>query len=406
MIVGARIGIPTIVAGMTGVALRPFFVSIGWLQATDPPRKITFLIGLGLILGASLVDISLILWEAVRRLRSSMQRTPASAPAAQIEPWKRTNLGRLVVWVMLWGAGIVLTGTFVMGVPLGFMLFALALVVVLVLVTGISTGMTDSTPISSAFVVTVLLLATLGLRDPAVGMIAATVLLVSCGVAADMQQDRSTGWRLGTNRTLQFRYQVAGILVGALMAVIYARLFMTAYPVLALDQTVMTADQQPGAWVSAMTYKFVGALRSLTDDKPYQRTAIWIGVGLGCAVQIVRLVLKANPAYCRFVAARRSGYALDFALDAVLLPSPYAYSFGTFFPWQTSAWFASGSAVSSLYNTRNARRGRRAGEAAALPSDMSPTSLVGGGLIAGDALAALSLGLIGLAHTLLSGATS
>ena len=27
-----------------------------------------------------------------------------------------------------------------------------------------------------------------------------------------------------------------------------------------------------------MTYKFVGVLRSLTDDKPYQRTAIWIGV--------------------------------------------------------------------------------------------------------------------------------
>jgi hypothetical protein len=32
---------------------------------------------------------------------------------------------------------------------------------------------------------------------------------------------------------------------------------------------------------------------------------------------------------------------------------------------------------------------------------MSPTSLVGGGLIAGDALAALTLGLIGLTQTLL-----
>jgi len=30
-------------------------------------------------------------------------------------------------------------------------------------------------------------------------------------------------------------------------------------------------------WASTMTYKFVGALRTLTDDKPYQRTAIWIG---------------------------------------------------------------------------------------------------------------------------------
>ena len=40
---------------------------------------------------------------------------------------------------------------------------------------------------------------------------------------------------------------------------------------------------------------------------------------------------------------------------------------------------------------------RRKNKAAALPSDMSTTSLVGGGLIAGDALAALGLGLIALA---------
>ena len=34
-----------------------------------------------------------------------------------------------------------------------------------------------------------------------------------------MQQDRSTGWRLGTNRIIQFRYQVIGIVMGAVLAV-------------------------------------------------------------------------------------------------------------------------------------------------------------------------------------------
>ena len=53
---------------------------------------------------------------------------------------------------------------------------------------------------------------------------------------------------------------------------------MAAYPVLLLDQTVMNERQQPAQWNAAMTYKFVGVLRSLTDDKPYQRTAIWVGV--------------------------------------------------------------------------------------------------------------------------------
>ena len=41
-----------------------------------------------------------------------------------------------------------------------------------------------------------------------------------------MQQDRSTGWRLGTNRTIQFRYQVAGVVMGAITAVAFAKLFM------------------------------------------------------------------------------------------------------------------------------------------------------------------------------------
>jgi len=405
MIVGARIAIPVIVAALTGMALLPYFISIGWLHEGDPFRKITFLLGLGLIVGASVVDVSLILWEAIRRWRAGSKGKDA-APAAEQEGWKKTNSGRLVLWVLAWGAGIAITGTTLMGVPALYLLFALALTVVLVLVTGISTGMTDNTPISSAFVVTVILLAAFGLRDPGVGMIAATVLLVSCGVAADMQQDRSTGWRLGTNRTVQFRYQVGGILVGAIMTVVYARLFMSAYPVLNLDQTAIPADQQPAAWASAMTYKFVGALRSLTDDKPYQRTAIWIGIGMGAAVQIARLALRASRSYQRFVAQSRAGYATGFVLDAIVLPSPYAYAFGFFLNPGSSAWFAAGGTFSSLYGTVSGRRARRKGEPSALPSDMSPTSLVGGGLIAGDALAALTLGLIGLAQTLLGGPSS
>jgi len=366
MIVGARIAIPVIVGGLTGKALTPYFISIGWLHAGDPFRKITFLIGLGLILGASLIDVSLILWEAVRRLRTGSKASD-SAPVPELEPWKKTNPARLVLWVLAWGAGIAITGTTVMGVPAGYLLFALAL----------------------------------ALRDAGIGMIAATVLLVSCGIASDMQQDRSTGWRLGTNRTIQFRYQVGGVLVGAIMAVVYARLFMGAYPVLAVDQTSIPADQQPAAWASAMTYKFVGALRSLTDDKPYQRTAIWIGIAIGATVQVVRLALRASRTYRSFVSEGRVGYATGFVLDAFLLPSLYAYAFGFFLNLSGSAWFGAGGTFSSLYNTWSERSSRGQGKPATLPSDMNPMSLVGGGLIAGDALAALTLGLIGLAHTVI-----
>jgi uncharacterized oligopeptide transporter (OPT) family protein len=279
------------------------------------------------------------------------------------------------------------------------MAFAVGLVFIFTMVNGISLGISDSNPISSAFVVSVVLMAALGLKDPTVGLMAGGILLVATSVAGDMQQDRSTGWRLGTPRTLQFRFQVLGLVVGAILSVGFAELFMSAYPVLALDQTVMKAGEQPAQWASAMTYKFVGALRSLTDDKPYQRTAIWLGVGLGLVVQAIRLKLFGHPAYQRWRAGGAGPKAADFVIDAVLLPSPYAYSFGAFLGLATSSWFAAGGVISSLAAAIDERRGRRP-EDEGLPSDMSTVSLVGGGLIAGDALAALGLGVVGLLGTL------
>jgi len=272
------------------------------------------------------------------------------------------------------------------------------LVFVFAMVNGISLGISDSNPISSAFVVAVVLMAAIGLKDPTIGLMAGTVLLVSMTVACDMQQDRSTGWRLGTNRVLQFRYQVLGIFVGAIMSVAFAKLFMTAYPVLLLDQTTMKAGEQPAAWGAAMTYKFVGVLRSLTEDKPYQRTAIWLGVAIGFAIELARKLIKNNAAYQRFVANRRSGFATDFVLDSVLLPSPYALSFGGFVSLHTSLWFGAGGIVSSALNSLPKAK---TDDDVDVPEDMNASSLFGGGLIAGDALAALGLGLIGLAATLL-----
>ncbi len=399
MVVGARIGVPAITAGVVGTALVPYFVSIGWLQAGDPPRKIMFLIALGMIMGAALVDLSVISVQAGSRLTGVRPPAASAAPAvgAAGSEWKRVNTARLWAWVAAWGAGIVVTGHWVLGQPVGFLVFAVALVFVFAMVNGISLGVSDSNPISSAFVVSVVLMAALGLKDPGVGLMAGTVLLVSTSVACDMQQDRSTGWRLGTNRVLQFRYQVAGILMGALLAVAFARLFMAAYPVLLLDQTAMKAGEQPGEWSAAMTYKFVGVLKSLTDDKPYQRTAIWVGVAIGLAIEAARTWLRSRPAYKRFIARGKTGFATDFAVDALLLPSPYALSFGGFVNLHTALWFGGGGIVASAYNSLPHRR-----KATALPSDMSGTSLLGGGLIAGDALAALGLGVAALLTTVIA----
>jgi uncharacterized oligopeptide transporter (OPT) family protein len=207
---------------------------------------------------------------------------------------------------------------------------------------------------------------------------AGAVLLISTSVACDMQQDRSTGWRLGTPRVLQFRYQVLGILVGAVLAVVFARVFMEAYPVLVQDQTVMKAGQQPEQWSSAMTYKFVGVLRSLTEDRPHQKTAILLGVAIGFVVEVARKRLRPR----------------SFVVDAILLPSPYAVSFGGFVNLPTSLWLGAGGVAASLVDARTKKDSE-------VPPDMSGTSLFGGGLIAGDALAALAIGIVGLAAAVL-----
>jgi len=389
MIVGARIGLAALAAGLASQALVPYFISIGWLAPGDPFRKITFLIALGMIMGAALVDMSLLLrraWRqgrAVREARASQPRAPGGAS------W------RLLAWVVFWGAAIVAVGSGLLGQPPGYLLLAVVLVFLFAMVNGISVGMVDQNPISSAFVLSVILMAALGLKDPQVGLIAATVLLVSTGQACDMQQDRSTGWRLGTDRTVQFRFQVAGIAAGAVLAVLFARLFMRAYPELALDQTMLAADAQPHRWASAMTYKIVGALRGLAQDLPHQRTAVALGIGLGLATALLRLLVRSRAGYQRLVAAGGKGRVLDFLVDTVLLPSPYASSFGGFVNLPTSAWFAAGGVVASV---ADALPGRRAA-ADPLPADMSTTSLVGGGLIAGDALAAVGLGIAGLLFT-------
>ncbi|MEP6876525.1 MAG: OPT/YSL family transporter [Burkholderiales bacterium] len=394
MLVGARIGIAALVAGLSGTWLIPTFVSIGWLHEGEPFRKITFLIGLGLIMGAAILDIGQILVEAWQRWRA-----PRRESAVDEEAWKRTNTGRLVAWVAFWAAVLVWVGAGILHQPIYFMTIAVVLVFVFAMVNGISLGISDSNPISSAFVTAVVLMAALGLKDPIVGLMAGGVLLVACSVAGDMQQDRSTGWRLGTPRTIQFRFQVLGLVVGAVLTVGFAKLFMSAYPVLALDQTVLTAAEQSAQWQSTMTYKFVGVLRSLTEDKPYQRHAIVVGIALGLAVQVARKGLFASTAYQRFKNASTAGHATDFMIDSVLLPSPYAYSFGTFLSLATSAWFAAGGVISSAVNSLRAPPRVNETDQHLIGDDMGTTSLLGGGLIAGDALAALGLGVVGLLAT-------
>ncbi len=394
-IVGARIAIPALVVALIGIAAKPHLVEIGWLAPGDPYRKIGFIISLGTILGAAGLDITLILVEAARRFKQQ-------AAAAADPDWKRVNMVRLLLWIAAWGAGVVLVGSQVLQQPVWFLVVAIGLSFLFVLVNGISLGISDWNPISSAFVMGVFIMVALGLKDPGVGLMCAAILLISCSVGGDMQQDRSTGWRLGTNRVNQFRYQVIGIGVGAILTVVLAKVFMSAYPILRADQFSNPNIEGAQQWQSAMTYKFVGAIKGITLEQPHVMKALWLGIGIGLAIEIVRKLIKRTAAYKAFVARSTTGKVTDFAVDAVLLPSPYASSFGGFVELPTVLWWAGGGIFGSLYTDwAEKRKARVAADPGALPADMSTMSLVGGGLIAGDSLAALSVGIYGLLTTVL-----
>jgi uncharacterized oligopeptide transporter (OPT) family protein len=279
-----------------------------------------------------------------------------------------------------------------------FLLVAIGLCFVFVLVNGIALGISDFNPISSAFVMSVFIMAAMGLRDPGVGLLCASILAIATAEGGDMQQDRSTGWRLGTNRAVQFRYQVIGIAMGAVLMVVLARLFMHAYPILNQDQ--FARKNLPGAehWQSAFTYKMVGALRGIVAYKPRTMKALGLGITIGFLIELARKLIKNGRRFKEFTAQAGAGRSVSFLLDAVFLPSPYAFAFGGFVERVSVYWWAIGGVVASLYEMAEARFFRPAGDSAEgeLPSDMSTMSLVGGGLIAGDALAALAVALYGL----------
>jgi uncharacterized oligopeptide transporter (OPT) family protein len=389
MIVGARIAVPTMLYAFLCQALQPWWVRKGWLAPDAPFRKFAFLIALGMIMGAALVDISLILFQFARRVRSG-ESAPAEG-AAPVEDWKQTNVRRLVAFVAVAAVAVIVVSHTVLQVPLGWVLFAVAFSFLMMMVNGISLGITDSNPISTAFVLSVVIMGGLGLVNPIAGLLAGSIVFVCCSIGGDMQQDRSTGWRLGTNRTIQFRYQLVGVILGAVLAVYMAKLWMEAFPVL------KDPNAKGTQWQSAMTLKFYGAVKAITEPKPEQVPAILAGVAIGLFTEAARKVIKKNERYQEWIKSK-GGYVFDLVLDCALLPSPYASSFAGFVELSTSIWWGIGGAFSSAWNaiTKRLAAGKPKGEADELPEDMSTTSLVGGGLLAGDALASTLIGIIGL----------
>ncbi|HEY4220921.1 MAG TPA: OPT/YSL family transporter, partial [Myxococcota bacterium] len=163
MIVGSRISASAILVGGIGLIMTPWLRLNGYIGEHDPFRKIGFIFALGTILGAAIVDMSLLARDAVTKVKAARD----DKAAATGQP---TSVKRLLAWVGFWGIALLVVATQVLNVPPQWVLFAIVMAFVFQMINGISQGITDQNPISSAFVVTVLLMAGLGLRDPLIGL--------------------------------------------------------------------------------------------------------------------------------------------------------------------------------------------------------------------------------------------
>ena len=143
-----------------------------------------------------------------------------------------------------------------------------------------------------------------------------------------------------------------------------------------------------------MTYKFVGVLNTLSKDQSKTLGVMGLGVLVGIAIETLRKVIFKNPKYLAWKAKSGTNQAVDFTLDAIILASPYASSFGGFVEFESAFWWGIGGVVASVIASRRKPVVAKDGED--LPEDMSGTSLVGGGLLAGESLFALWLGLSGI----------
>ena len=93
----------------------------GWLGANEPFRRLGFLVGLASIMGAALVDLTLIARQAIARARAQPSRRRDGSTSERGGFPTRM----LIAWVLFWAGAVVLVATGVMHQPARYILFGL-----------------------------------------------------------------------------------------------------------------------------------------------------------------------------------------------------------------------------------------------------------------------------------------
>jgi len=155
---------------------------------------------------------------------------------------------------------------------------------------------------------------------------------------------------------VQFRYQVIGITMGAVLAVVLAKLFMSAYPVLKIDQS--SVSNIPGAekWQSAMTLKLVGRPQKHHASQTISHDWVEVGRCIGLLIESCanssRAGLATNPS--RKVLRRAKSQTSD---RRRALPNPYASALGGFVELPAVLWYTAWGIAGFSYEAAQKKDG-------------------------------------------------
>ncbi|MCK6485209.1 MAG: OPT/YSL family transporter [Phycisphaerae bacterium] len=313
------------------------------------PRRWALWGGTALMVFASLTSLVMD-WRTFARAFSVLRRTKdrEADELSAIEVPHSWLIGGLIPLAI----GTVLVQYYAFGISILLGSIAVLMSFVIALVCCRATGETDTTPIGPMGKVTQLMYAVLARGDRTVNLMSAGATGGAGMPAADLLTDLKSGYLLGANPRKQFIAQFIGVFFGT--AAVVPAWYLMVPDKAALERFKLPATQMWKAFAEALTQGW--------DSIPVTaQYAIYIGAGLGVALQVLtKLLPKAAP----------------------YLPSAMGLGLSWALPFQNSLSFAIGAVIAWSW----CRFAKRSGEKLSVP--------IAAGLIAGESMMMAMLAII------------
>lgn len=339
LIAGLEIAFPALLMSLAGEFLfTGILTDYEIINPGEPFQKAGFIYGLSLIASAALIKLTGLLIQAkISGVKSS------STPLRSFIPLLFSANGLLFILIIAFN------------LPLQNAMIALIFSFIFIAVNGIATGVSDFNPISSAFLISVIVSQLIFPVSPPISLIIGSVVLIATSVGVDMQQDMATGKILQTERKRQKQFQLAGILAGGAFSLLLSHLFFQGFPEL-------LSGWATDEWQSVMTTKIVTAVGINEINSGFL-----ILVFSGFATSLILLLMR----YYVFDKLKKQGLLMN-----ILIPTPFAISFGAFVQWHFTLWFALGGIASYLIERLSTDQ----------HSAERTRAIIGAGFISGEAM--------------------